>query len=157
MAALVLSLLSLAGLLLGLNALAHRGVYLLIFGAVVGVGACVIGITALTKARRTTSFRPHGAVGGIVLGALAAALALSTLVMYLAFSSQFNRYFTCTSHAQTTRQTQACYDKFRRSVMNAVIGTGNGQSAVRSGQGSAAGSPDGHGVASPESSAHLSR
>lgn len=134
MAALVLALLSLAGILLGWNSIVHRGVYLLFFGAVVGIAACVIGITALVKARRTASFRPRGAAGGIVLGTLAVALTIPTIVIYLAFPAQFNTYVRCASQAQTTQQQQACYNNFRKSVMNAVVGSGGGRITVRSGQ-----------------------
>ncbi len=147
-AALILGMLSVIAFLLGARALAHRGVLLLIFSAVVGIAACVIGITALVKARRTGSYRPRGAFGGIVLGVLAALISLPTLALYLAFPTQVNNYVTCVSTAQTTAQQQACQKHFYKSVH---LG------AIRA-QGRAQGSPEGRVASWPSSSvAHLSR
>ncbi len=83
MASLLLGVLSLVALL-GLGGDLHRGVYLLIFSGVIGIAGCVIGITAVVKARWTGSYRPRGAVGGIVLGTMAALLSIPILATYLA-------------------------------------------------------------------------
>jgi len=108
----------------------HRFVYLLIFSAVIGVAAAVIGITAVVKARRTGTYRPRGAIGGILLGALAALLSIPILVLYLAFPRQVNNYVTCLNQAHTAGSERACMDKFYRSVHLGSSGLGGGP-AVR--------------------------
>ena len=114
-ASLVFGLLALVAML-GLGANLHRGVYLLLFSAAVGLAAGIIGITALVKARRTGSYRPRGAVGGIVLGALACLLSVPLLVTYLVFPSQISSYLQCVSQAQSASQLQVCLNHFNRSV-----------------------------------------
>ena len=118
MAALVFGLLALVAMF-GLGAAAgdlHRGVYLLLFSLIVGIAACVIGVTALVKARRTETYRPRGAIGGIVLGGLAGLLSSSFLVMYLIYPSQLSTYFRCLSQAQTSQAQQACARQFYKST-----------------------------------------
>ena len=115
LAALTFGMLALIGLL-GIGSDLHRGVWALIFSAAVGLAACVIGITALAKARRTGAYRPRGAIGGIVLGALAALLSVPLLVFYLMFPRQLENYVTCASQAQTSAQLQACTNELTRSA-----------------------------------------
>jgi len=91
-------------------------VYLLIFSAVVGIAALVIGITALVKARKTGTYRPRGAIGGIVLGALATLIAVPILATYLAFPTQVSNYVTCLHQAQNSTDQRACMTKFYRSI-----------------------------------------
>src|SRR6266699_444556 len=124
-ASLVLGVLSLAALL-GLEGDLHRGVYLLVFSAVIGIGACVIGITAVLKARRTGSYRPRGAVGGIVLGTLAALLSVPLLVFYLTFPHQVNNYLRCVNQAQNSGAQRACMDRFYRSIHLGSAALGGG-------------------------------
>jgi hypothetical protein len=102
--------------LLGLGTDLRKGVYLLAFSMAVGLAACVIGITALVKARRTGTYRPRGAIGGIVLGGLATLISVPILVTYLAFPTQVNNYVNCLSQAQNSSQQQACMTKFYRSI-----------------------------------------
>jgi hypothetical protein len=138
-ASLILSVLSLVALL-GLGGDLHRGVYLLIFSAVVGIAGCVIGITALRKARKTGSYRPRGAIGGIVLGAIAALLSIPILATYLAFPSQVDNYVKCLGQAQSSGAQQSCMDRFYRSIhLGSAAGLISG--AARA-QGSADGPPD---------------
>ncbi len=110
--------------LLGLGTDLRKGVYLLGFSAAVGVAACVIGISALVKARRTGSYRPRWAIGGIVLGALATVISVPILVTYLAFPTQVNDYVNCLSQAQNSTQQQACMSKFYRSIRLGTAGSG---------------------------------
>src|SRR5262249_29605661 len=107
----------------------RRFVYLLIFSAVIGVAAAAIGITAVVKARRTGTYRPRGAVGGIVLGALAALLSIPILALYLAFPRQVNNYVTCLNQAHTAGNERACMDKFYRSVHLGSPRLGSGAAA----------------------------
>jgi len=121
-ASLVLGALSLVALL-GLGGDLHRGVYLLVFSAAIGIAACVIGITAVVKARKTSSYRPRGAVGGIVLGAIAMLLSIPILATYLAFPRQVDNYVKCMSQSQPQ---QTCMDRFYRSIHLGAPAPGNG-------------------------------
>lgn len=111
----VLGALALAALL-GLSRDLQRGVYLLLFSAVIGLGACVIGITAVRKARKTGSFRPRGATGGIILGTLAALISIPILATYLAYPTQLTNFVNCVSKAQSSSARQACTNRFYKSV-----------------------------------------
>lgn len=102
--------------LFGLGTDLHKGVYLLAFSAAVGIAGCVIGITALVKARKTGSYRPRFAVGGIVLGAFAALISLPILATYLAFPTQVDNYVNCLSQAQNSPGQHACMSKFYKSI-----------------------------------------
>jgi len=102
--------------LFGLGTDLHKGVYLLIFSAVVGIAALVIGITAVVKARKTGSYRPRGAIGGIVLGALATLIAVPILATYLAFPTQVSNYVNCLHEAQTSVDQRACMTKFYKAI-----------------------------------------
>jgi len=128
-ASLVLGVLSLVALL-GLWGNQRRFVYLLIFSVVIGVASSVIGITAVLKARRTGSYRPRGAVGGIALGALAALISIVMLTLYLAFPRQIDNYIRCRSQAQTAASRQSCMDKLRRSIQPGWRGPGSGAAAA---------------------------
>ena len=112
--------------LLALGGDLRRFVYLLVFSAVIGVASAVIGITAVVKARRTGTYRPRGAIGGIVLGSLAAVLSIPILALYLAFPRQVNNYVTCLNQAHTAGSERACMDRFYRSVHWGSSGLGGG-------------------------------
>jgi hypothetical protein len=172
MASLALGVLSVVPLF-ALGGDLRRFVYLLIFSAVIGVASAVIGITAVLKARRTGTYRPRGAIGGIVLGTLAAVLSIPILGLYLAFPRQVDSYVDCLNQAHTASSERACTDKFYRSVHWGSAGLGSGADAHPGGTtagpawsapraGLAHGSADGprgrlaEGVPSP-SLAHLSR
>lgn len=114
-ASLVLGALALVALL-GLSSDLRRGLYLLLFSAVIGIGSCVIGITAVRKARKTGSFRPRGAIGGIVLGAMAALVSIPILITYLAYPTQVTNYVNCLSNAQNSGAQQACMHRFYKSI-----------------------------------------
>jgi uncharacterized membrane protein len=102
--------------LFGLSGSLNRGVYLLIFSAVIGIAGCVIGITAVVKARKTGSYRPRFAIGGIVFGAMAALLSIPILATYLAFPHQVDNYVKCISQSQSSGSQQACMNKFYKSM-----------------------------------------
>jgi len=129
-AALVFGALSLVALL-GIGADLHRGVYVLLFSAAVGIAGAVIGITALVKARKTGSYRPRGAIAGIVLGALAALISIPILVTYLAYPTQVDNYVKCLSQVQATGgSAQACVNQFYKSIQRGTSGSGQvGRSA----------------------------
>jgi len=127
MASLLLGVLSLVALL-GLGGDLHRGVYLLIFSGVIGIAGCVIGITAVVKARKTGSYRPRGAVGGIVLGTMAALLSIPILATYLAFPRQVDNYVKCLSQSQSqsSGSQQTCMNKFYKEIHLGAPAPGNG-------------------------------
>ena len=116
----------------------QRGVYLLIFSAVVGIGSCVIGVTAVVKARKTGSYRPRGSMVGIVLGAIAAVLSIPILATHLAFPHQVDNYVKCLSQTQSSGGEQSCMDKFYKSIHLGATGQPGSvivQVKARSGQG----------------------
>jgi len=121
LASLVLSVLAVIALF-GIGSDLRRGVYALIFSAVIGIGACAIGITAVVRARRTGTYRPGGAAGGIVLGALAGLVALLVLASYLAFPAPMTAYVRCLSQAQNSGQQRACANQFYKSVHLGLAG-----------------------------------
>ena len=128
-ASLVFGLIALAALL-GLGTDLHKGIYLLIFSAAVGIAALVIGITALVKARKTGSYRPRFAVGGIVLGALATLISVPILATYLAFPTQVSNYVNCLHQAQTSSDQRACMNKFYKSIhLGAGLASGDATAA----------------------------
>ncbi|MGN6794090.1 MAG: hypothetical protein ACTHJW_17025 [Streptosporangiaceae bacterium] len=136
LASLVLSVLALVALL-GLGGDLHRGVYLLIFSAVVGIGSCIIGITAVVKARKTGCYRPRGSIAGIVLGALTALLSIWILSIFLAFPHQVDNYIKCVNQ-NPSGTSQHCMHKFYKSLHPGALGHDGGvivQMKARSGQG----------------------
>lgn len=114
-AALIFGGLSLVALL-GVEGDLRRGIYLVIFSAIVGLAACVIGITALRKARRTGAYRPRGSIGGIVFGTIAAVISIPILATYLAFPTPVNDYVNCLSQAQGSSAQQACLNQFYKAA-----------------------------------------
>jgi hypothetical protein len=106
-AALVFGTVSLFALL-WLGASTSRAVYLLLFSVVVGVAGAVIGITALVKASRTGAYRPRGAIGGIVLGAIATVFAGLMLMAFLLYPGPIRSYFKCMQVASTQTAQNAC-------------------------------------------------
>jgi len=102
--------------LFGLSADLRKGVYVLSFSALIGLAACVIGISALVKARKTNSYRPRGAIGGIVLGVIGMLISVPILLTYLAFPTQLTNYVNCLSQAQNSTAQKACMTQFYKSI-----------------------------------------
>lgn len=103
-----------------------RGLYLLAFSAIVGLAACVIGITAIVKARRTEVYRPMGAVGGIISGAIAVMISLSFITVYLRYPTQTQNLLQCLQTAHDFSATQACDSHFYRSTASGVLNNADG-------------------------------
>ncbi len=114
-AALILGVLSLLALL-GVGTNFHRGIYLVIFGLLVGVSACWFGITAMRRARLSVTMRPRGAVAGIVLGMIGALLSVILLIAFAAFWHQLTSFSQCLNQANTPSAQQACVNQLHRSV-----------------------------------------
>jgi hypothetical protein len=115
LAAVILGVLSLLALL-GVGSNFHRGVYLVIFSLLVGIGACWFGITAMSRARRAVSMRPRGAVAGTVLGFIGALLSVLLLSAFAIFWSQLNSFSQCVNQANTPSAQQACVNQLHQSV-----------------------------------------
>lgn len=117
-AALCLGVLSLLGLLAagGNDFNVHRGIFLVIFALVVGIGACWFGITAMRRARLAVTMRPRGAVAGIVLGVIGALLSGIVMIGILAYWQQVNTFSQCLNQANTPSAQQACINQLDRSV-----------------------------------------
>jgi hypothetical protein len=115
LAAVLLGVLSLLSLL-GVGSNFHRGIYLVIFGLLVGLSACWFGMTAIRRARLSATMRPRGAIAGTVLGIIGAALSAILLIAFAAFWPQLNSFSQCLSAANTPSAQQACLDQLHRSV-----------------------------------------
>ena len=102
--------------LLGAAGNIHRGIYLVIFTLIAGPGACVLGITAMRRARRSGTWRPRGAIGATIIGTLSTILGILTLAAFTLFSQQLSAYSQCLSQAQTTSAQQACLSQLQRSI-----------------------------------------
>ncbi len=125
-ACLVFGVMSLVAILFGFGPDPSRGIFLVIFSALVGIAAIVIGVSAIVKARKTGSYRPRGVIGGIGLGALAALISLAVGTLYLAFPNQTRTYVNCLNQAQTTSQRQACLNQLEKSINAGLPSTSPG-------------------------------
>ena len=115
LAALMLGVLSLIGLMLGLGNL-RRGIYVAVLTLLFAVGAIWLGVTATRKARRGGTARPRWAIGGVVLGGLGLAVSALWLLVLAVFWPQLNAYYNCMGGANTVTAQQACHDQFTDSV-----------------------------------------
>jgi hypothetical protein len=134
---------SLAAMIFAVGPDPRRGIYLVIFSALVGIAAIVIGVSAIVKARKTGSYRPRGVIGGIGLGVLATVFSLAFGALYLAYPNQTRTYVNCIDQAQTTSQRQTCLNQLEKSI---------GASLPKQGGQSLQGSVDGPRRAGPPSS-----
>jgi hypothetical protein len=126
LAALVLGVLSLIGLMLGLGNL-HRGIYVAVLTLLFAVTAIWLGVTAGKQARRSGAARPRGAVSGVVLGGLGLAFSALWLLVLAVFWPQLNAYYTCMDGANTVGAQQACHSQFTNSVGGEISVLQNGR------------------------------
>jgi hypothetical protein len=115
LAASLLGVLSLIGLLLGLGNL-RRGVFVAALTLVFAAVAIWLGVTSSRKARRGGTARPRGAVSGVVLGVFGLAISALWLMVLAVFWPQLNAYYDCMGGANTVTAQQACHDQFTSSV-----------------------------------------
>jgi amino acid transporter len=113
-AALLLSLLSLAGLL-SLNYL-QRGIYLVAYALLAGVIAMFLAVTSLTRARRRRTARPRGSVTATVIAAVGIVLSMVMLLAFVVFGPQLKAYGRCLGAATTGADQQACQTQFIHAV-----------------------------------------
>lgn len=115
LAALLLGVLSLIGLMLGLGNL-RRGVFVAVLTLVFAGVAIWLGVTSSRTARRSGTARPRGAVSGVVLGVFGLAISALWLTVLAVFWPQLNAYYNCLGGANTVTAQQACHDQFTHSV-----------------------------------------
>ncbi len=114
MAALLLALLSLAGLL-SLNYLQH-GIYLAAYALLAGLMAMWLAVTSLTRARRSRTARPRGSVTATVIAGVGIVLSVVMLLAFAVFGKQLNTYGRCLSAASTSADRQTCQSQFIHAV-----------------------------------------
>ena len=124
-AGLIFALLSVVALL-GAVGNIHRGIYLIIFALLAGSGACVLGVTASRRARRGGTWRPRGAIGATIIGAISTILGILTLAAFTLFSHQLTAYSQCLAQAQTPSAQQVCLSQFQQSINARIERTGTG-------------------------------
>lgn len=118
--------LSLLGLALGLGNL-RRGIYVAALALLFAVTAIWLGVTASSRARRSGTARPRGAVSGTVLGGLGLAVSMLWLVVLAVFWPQLSTYYNCMSSANTVAAQQACHTQFTNSVGGEISLLQNGR------------------------------
>jgi Na+/proline symporter len=106
--------------LLGLIALsaanqAGHASYLVGFALIIGAAGCVLGISAVVRARRDETIRPRGSVAGIIMGAVCVVLSLLAFVGII-FARQLTSYESCMNNATTNAAQQACTQQLMRAV-----------------------------------------
>ena len=120
LAAFFLGGLSVLAALLGVGSNPHRGIYLVFFSLVVGVGACWLALSAMRQARRDASMRPRGAVFATVLGVLGSLLSVVMLIAFAVFWQQLTTFSQCISSANTMAAQQQCLNQVHKSVNNEI-------------------------------------
>ena len=106
LAALLVALLSLTGVLaLGVP---QRGVYLVAYALLAGVVAMWLAVTALARARRSRTARPHGSAAATAIAGIGILLSMILLLAFAVFGRQLSAYGRCLSEAGTTTAQQAC-------------------------------------------------
>ncbi len=116
----MLGLLSMLGLL-GVSDLigvgnVQRYVYLVAFSLCVGATALWLGVSAVTRSRRTGTGRPRGAVSAIILGGIGVLFSILLLITFAVLWKQLSTYSRCMAGANTPTAQQACRDQLTRSL-----------------------------------------
>ena len=126
LAAFVLGVLSLLGLVLGLGNL-RRGVAVAVLTLLFGLTAIWLGARANRQARRSGTARPRGATGGVVLGSFGVAFSALWLLILAVFWPQLSAYYNCMSGANAVAAQQVCHTQFTNSVGSelSVLQTGH--------------------------------
>ena len=113
-AALVVALLSLTGVLaLGDP---RRGIYLVAYALLAGVVAMWLAVTALGRARRGRTARPHGCAAATAIAGAGILLSGILLLGFIVFGRQMSVYGQCLSQAGTTAAQQSCQTQFTHAV-----------------------------------------
>src|SRR5579875_2795316 len=113
-AALAMGLLSLIGL--SLIGDMRRAVYVVALTLLIGAAGTWLGASAMSRARRTGTTRPRGAVSGTVLGAIGLAFSALILLVFAVFWHQLSAYSACMGGANTISAQHACQQQLSQSV-----------------------------------------
>jgi len=125
LAALIVALLSLAGLL-GFNIEADRAILVVIYSLLAGVTAFWLALTAMRRARRSGTARPRGSVAAAVIAGVGIGLAGVMLMAFGLFGQQLSDYGRCLSGANTIAGSQSCYSRFSHALDREIGLTGRG-------------------------------
>lgn len=125
-AAMVLALVSLAGLL-GLS-FPTRGIYVVIYCLVAGCIGLWLAASALRRAKRNRTARPRGSRTALVIACAGVALSATMLVVFAVMGKQLSAYGQCLSGANTLEAQQSCRDQFTQAINHelTVLRTGHG-------------------------------
>jgi hypothetical protein len=114
LAALLISLLSVAGLL-SLNYL-QRGVYLAAYALLAGLIAMWLAVTALARARRGGTALPRGSVVATIIAAIGIIFSAVMLLAFALLGPQLTAYGRCLNAASTPSDQRACQSQFIHAV-----------------------------------------
>jgi hypothetical protein len=113
-AALMLAVISLCAMLMIGNV--RRGVYVVAVALLIAVAAVWLAISATSRARKTGSGRPRGAVLATVLGIVGMLFCVTVLAGFAMFWPQLTQYSSCLAAANTYAGQQACQQQLNDSV-----------------------------------------
>jgi hypothetical protein len=125
LAALIVALLSLAGLL-GFNIEAQRAVLVVAYSLLAAATALWLALTAMRRARRSRTARPRGSVAATVIAGIGIGLAAAMLLAFGLFGRQLSDYGRCLSGANTITASQSCYSRFAHALDHQIGLTGHG-------------------------------
>jgi hypothetical protein len=125
LAALIVALLSLAGLL-GFNIEAQRAVLVVAYSLLAAATALWLALTAMRRARRGRTARPRGSVAATVIAGIGIGLAAAMLLAFGLFGRQLSDYGRCLSGANTIAASQSCYSRFAHALDHQIGLTGHG-------------------------------
>jgi hypothetical protein len=115
LAALILALISLVGLLMA-NDNIRRGIVVLAVTLVIGGGGLWLSVTAMSRARKAGTSRPRFSVLATVLAAAAAGLSALALLGFALFWPQISQYSACMAGANTVIAQDACKQQLTNSL-----------------------------------------
>ena len=125
LAALIVALLSLAGLL-AFNIEAQRAVLVVAYSLLAAATALWLALTAMRRARRSRTARPRGSVIATVIAGIGIGLAAAILLAFGLFGRQLSDYGRCLSGANTITANQSCYSRFAHALDHQIGLTGHG-------------------------------
>jgi len=125
LAALIVALLSLAGLL-GFNIEAQRAVLVVAYSLLAAATALWLALTAMRRARHSRTARPRGSVAATVIAGIGIGLAAAMLLAFGLFGRQLSDYGRCLSGANTITASQSCYSRFAHALDHQIGLTGHG-------------------------------
>jgi hypothetical protein len=120
LAALLLALTSLVGLLMVSGGNTRRGAVVLVVVLVIGGAALWLSMTAMSRARRAGTARPPLALTATVLGVAGTALSALALLAFIIFWPQIIQYSDCMAGANTVIAQNACNAQLSDTLRNDV-------------------------------------